>query len=90
MTDRLTQEPRDRLVGLVEQILAKNSITRLVSISDNLTEIGLTSIDMVTLMLAVEAEFDIMLPESDITPENFRSVFTMEALIGKKISPGRQ
>jgi acyl carrier protein len=82
MADR-PREPRDRLVGLVEQILAKNSIARPISIDDELTEIGLSSIDMVNLMLAVEAEFDIMLPESDITPENFRSVFTMEALVGK-------
>ena len=48
-----------------------------------LTDAGLTSIDMVNLMLAIEAEFDIMIPASDITPANFRSISTIEALIVK-------
>ncbi len=46
-----------------------------------LTEAGLSSIDMINLMLAIETEFDIMIPASDITPANFRSILTIEALI---------
>jgi acyl carrier protein len=42
---------------------------------------------MVSLMLTVEAEFDITIPASEITPENFRSVSTIETLI-LKINPG--
>jgi acyl carrier protein len=78
-----TGRPRDRLLILVEKIRTRNSITGPISIDDRLTEIGLTSIDMVNLMLAVEAEFDIMIPSSEITPENFRSISTIEALIIK-------
>lgn len=81
MLDRGTGLAKDRLLGLVRQILAANSITRPVSVDDQLAEAGLSSIDMVNLMLAVEAEFDIMIPASDITPENFRSVSTIEALV---------
>ena len=81
MLDRGTGLARDRLHALVKQILATNSITRPVSIDDPLTEAGLSSIDMVNLMLAVEAEFDIMIPASDITPANFRSISTIGALI---------
>jgi acyl carrier protein len=81
MLDRGIGLVRDRLLALVGQILATNSITRPVSIADQLTEAGLSSIDMVNLMLAVEAEFDIMIPGSDITPANFRSISTIEALI---------
>jgi len=36
---------------------------------------------MVSLMIAVEAEFNITIPASDITPANFRSISTIEALI---------
>jgi acyl carrier protein len=79
--------PGDRLLGLVKQILAKNSITRPLAINDPLTEAGLTSIDMVDLMLTVEAEFDIVIPASEITPENFRTILTIEALI-LRINPG--
>jgi acyl carrier protein len=81
MSDACTGLARGRLLLLVQQILAKNSIGRPVSIDDQLAEAGLSSIDMVNLMLAIEAEFDLMIPASDITPANFRSISTIEALI---------
>ena len=37
--------------------------------------------DMVNLMLAVEAEFDFTIPQSEITPENFQSIETLERMI---------
>jgi acyl carrier protein len=83
--DPRTGVPKDRLLALVKQILGTNAITRSVSIDDLLTDIGLTSIDMVNLMLAIEAEFNIMLPASEITAENFRSISTIEGLIVKLV-----
>ena len=79
--------PRDRLLALVEQILSANSITGPISAVDPLTSIGLASIDMVHLMLAVEAEFNITIPAEDITPDNFYSITAIEALI-VKVDPG--
>jgi acyl carrier protein len=81
MPARHTELPRDRLLKLVKQILVKNSIGRPVSVEDQLNDVGMSSIDMVNLMLAVESEFDIMIPGSEITPANFRSVSTIEALV---------
>jgi acyl carrier protein len=46
-----------------------------------LGEAGLTSLDMVNLMLAVEAEFDLEIPQTEMTPENFRSIDTIERLV---------
>jgi len=89
MLEQRTALPRDRLLKLVSQILGKNSITRPVSIDDELTQTGLSSIDMVNLMLAVEAEFDIIIPDFEITPKNFRSILSIEALI-VRINPGSQ
>jgi acyl carrier protein len=83
MLDQDSGLARDRLLALAEQILAKNAIDRRLSADDRLTAAGLSSVDMVNLMLAVEAEFDITIPASDITPENFRSITTIEALIAK-------
>jgi acyl carrier protein len=37
--------------------------------------------DMVNLMLGVEAEFDFTIPQSEITPENFQSVRSLELMI---------
>jgi acyl carrier protein len=42
---------------------------------------GMTSMAMVRLMLAVEAAFDISIPDGDLNPENFRSVRALEALV---------
>jgi acyl carrier protein len=46
-----------------------------------LRDAGLTSMDMVNLVLAVESEFDLMIPETSITPANFRSVAAISTLI---------
>jgi hypothetical protein len=36
---------------------------------------------MVTLLLAVESEFNIEVPQCEITPEVFRSISTIDALV---------
>ena len=53
-----------------------------------LVDIGLDSMDMVALMLKVEAEFDLTLPQPEITPENFQSVKTLELMIRNQLGPG--
>jgi acyl carrier protein len=70
-----------RLLALVKSILKQNAITADLEPATLLVDVGLTSMDMVNLMLAVEAEFDFTIPQSDITPENFQSVATLERLV---------
>jgi len=72
---------RSRIVVLVKSILEQNSISLEVTADANLVDIGLTSMDMVNLMLGVEAEFDFTIPQDKITPENFQSVATLERLV---------
>jgi acyl carrier protein len=76
---------RDRIVVLVKGILEQNSIAVEVTPSALLVDIGLTSMDMVNLMLGVEAEFDFMLPQEEITPENFQSVDTLVRLVAGQL-----
>jgi acyl carrier protein len=83
MLDGRPRLTRDRLLALVEQILAKNAVTRPLSVDEPLTAAGLSSVDMVQLMIAVEADFNITIPAAEITPERFRSIATIEALIDK-------
>jgi len=83
MLDTPSDWTRPRLVGLVRQLLEKNSVSRPISVSDVLSEIGLSSIDMVNLMLAVEAEFDIQIPQSELTVDNFRSIESIERLVDR-------
>jgi acyl carrier protein len=74
---------RDRLLRLVGQILGKPEAVGTVPAEARLSELGMSSIKMVNLMLAVETEFDLSIPQADITPENFRSVASIEALLAR-------
>ena len=47
----------------------------------NLREAGLTSIAAVRLMLEIEAAFDVAIPDGELTPENFATIASIEALL---------
>jgi acyl carrier protein len=72
---------QNRILGLVKAILEQNSIAAEIDSASRLVDVGLTSMDMVDLMLAVEAEFDLTIPQSEITPENFQSIKALELMI---------
>ena len=76
---------RNRIVILVTGILEQNSISAEVATDAPLVDIGLTSMDMVNLMLGVEAEFDFTIPQDKITPENFQSVMTLERMVASEL-----
>jgi len=76
-----------RLLALVKSILKQNAIAAEVEPATRLVDVGLTSMDMVNLMLAVEAEFDFTIPQGDITPENFQSVATLTRLVMSQFAP---
>jgi acyl carrier protein len=85
--DRATPpEIRDRLLRLVAQILGKPEAVATLPVEGRLNELGMSSIKMVNLMLAVETEFDLTIPQTDITPENFRSVASVEALLARLLA----
>lgn len=85
MLDRIASDrpvlTADRIIALVRAILEKRSIARSVGRDDDLGECGISSLDMVNLMLAVEAEFGLKIPDADMTPANFRSVARIGALV---------
>ena len=70
-----------RVLALVETILEQNSVVVEVHSETRLADVGLTSMDMVNLMLGVEAEFDLTIPQSEITPENFCSIKALERML---------
>ena len=76
---------RRRIVALVQTILEQSSIAADVLPDSRLVDVGLTSMDMVNLMLGVEAEFDFTIPQAEITPENFQSVETLERMVTKEL-----
>ena len=78
---------QDRIIKLVKGILEQNSLAADVASDMGLVEIGLTSMDMVNLMLGVEAEFDLTIPQSEITPENFQSLDTLGRMVASQLQP---
>ena len=79
---------RDARVSCVVQgMLARRAITTPAQALGNLREAGLTSLDLVNLMLAIEDEFDIEIPQADMTPENFSSVEAIDRLVAV-LAPG--
>jgi len=78
---------QDRLLALVKAILEQNAIAAEVDLESRLVDVGLTSMDMVNLMLSVEAEFDFTIPQAEITPENFQSVKTLQLMIVHQFQP---
>jgi acyl carrier protein len=83
-----TANVRDRILALVKAILEQNSLAVEVDSESRLVDVGLTSMDMVNLMLGVEAEFDFTIPQAEITPENFQSIKTLELMIVSQLTPG--
>jgi acyl carrier protein len=74
-----------RILALVKAILEQNAMATEVDTESRLVDVGLTSMDMVNLMLGVEAEFDFTIPQSEITPENFQSIRALELMIVNRL-----
>jgi acyl carrier protein len=79
--DRIHSSAPDRIAELVRQILAKRGLDRALDHDADLSAAGLSSLDTVNLMLAVEAEFAVKIPDRDMTPANFRSIARIDGLV---------
>ena len=79
---------QNRVLSVVRNVLQQNEIVADVHPESRLVDIGLSSMGMVELMLKVEAEFDLILPQLEITPENFQSVKSLEQMILNQLGSG--
>jgi acyl carrier protein len=71
------------VADVVRRILQARAIAQSVPPDADLREAGLTSLDMVSLVLSVESEFGVKIPEREITLANFRSIATIESLVAR-------
>jgi acyl carrier protein len=69
------------VLAVVRRMLVERSLDDTVTADADLRDVGLTSLDMVELVLSVECAFDLQIPEAQITPANFRSIATIDTLI---------
>jgi acyl carrier protein len=77
----MPQPPREAIRALVKGILAAQGQNEPFSDDDTLAEIGIGSVDMVALLLAVESSFDLEVPQHEITIDVFRSISTLDAMV---------
>lgn len=76
----------NRLIALVKQLLGPaDGVPDPFPIHQKLSDLGLSSLKMVKLMLAVEVEFDIAIPQAEITPENFHSLDSIRSLVNRTL-----
>jgi acyl carrier protein len=72
---------REQLIALIRQILGPPAAARPLPIDARLADLGMSSLKMVNLMLSMEVQFDLAIPQAEITPQNFDSIASVEALI---------
>ena len=86
MDPQVQEEVRERLISLVRAVLGAGAVMpNPFPLDAQLSDLGISSLKMVNLMLAVEVEFDIAIAQGDITPENFHSVRSIEMLIDRTL-----
>jgi acyl carrier protein len=77
----------DRLISLVKAVLGAGGVVpNPFPLEAQLSDLGVSSLKMVNLMLAVEVEFDIAIAQTDITPENFHSLQSIENLVERTLA----
>jgi acyl carrier protein len=81
MFNGTTELETGAVAKVVNRMLARRGVATALTTESDLKNSGLTSLDMVNLMLAVEVACDVTIPQSAMTPENFTSIATIEALI---------
>jgi acyl carrier protein len=79
--DRTNDTVAERVAALVRKALDKQSIDKPITTDEDLRRSGLSSLGLVNLMLSVETEFDLKIPERDMTPANFRSIARIAELV---------
>jgi len=78
--------PRERVIALVERILERSPGSPPLSTTARLNELGMSSMKMISLMLAIEVEFDLAIPQADITPANFDSIASVEGTVTRLLA----
>ena len=77
----LATSPVARIRAVTDPMFAARGVQPPSEARADLRAAGLTSLDMVNLMLGIEAEFDLFIPQERITTANFASVAAIERLV---------
>ena len=76
-----TKDTTKEVSDIVTQIAKRHEIRHEIGPTDHLVDSGMTSMAMVDLMLAIEAELDVMIPQREMTPFNFQSIESLAQML---------
>lgn len=83
MVGRPDEAVRSRLFGVVGALMQRRQLALPTDLDQSLRDAGLKSLDLVNMMLAVEDEFGIEIPQDLLTMDNFRTIRTIEQLVAQ-------
>jgi acyl carrier protein len=79
--DRSNHIAADRVAILVRRVMGNQPMAKPIGPEDDLRACGLSSLGLVNLMLSVETEFGLEVPEQEMTPANFRTIARIVELV---------
>ena len=71
----------EKVSAVVQKVAGEHGIKSPIGAEECLVDRGMTSMALVDLMLAVEVDFDITIPQRDLTPTNLRSIQSLGLLL---------
>jgi acyl carrier protein len=75
-----------RLSKVVATVLPAGEQPAVLGPDQDLREIGMTSLGMVTLMIAIEGEFGLVIPKHELHPDNFKSIGAIDTMLSRLAS----
>ena len=83
MMDVSEEDAVRAVTAVVTQIAEQHDVKLTIARTDSLVDRGMTSMAMVDLMLAIEAAFDVTIPQRELTPANFGSIESLARLVAR-------
>ncbi len=88
MTNTATSDVEDQIKDILIGELYVESSKDQIGPDDSLREaLGIDSLGFIELKEQIEKKFRVGIPEEDFTPENFATIATLKALIGRHRAP---
>ncbi len=79
----MTTAPETSIRDLIDDLQVLPVRTADVAATDDLFDLGLTSLSLVTLLVALEEVLGVVLPDDLLQRESFRTIASIQATVGR-------
>ena len=81
VSELIEESRQDRIADIVTRLLEQRMKAKRPGRDDDLRQAGLSSLDMVKVVLSLEQQFSVSIPEQAITPKHFRTIAAIDAML---------